>query len=67
MTGLNFRGYIYILYKTFVMNYYQTMYTSWKRKSKIMSLCMVWRCGSMLPHLHTIYNDIILLNLFTEI
>jgi len=25
------------------------------------------RCGSMLPHLHTIHNDIILLNVLTEV
>jgi len=30
-------------------------------------LYIVWRCGSMLPHLHTIYNGVIIPKVLTEL
>jgi len=38
-----------------------------KKFSKITSLYIVQRCGSMLPFLCTIYDDVILLNVLTEV
>ena len=41
-------------------------YVSFKTLSKITSLYIMRRCGSTLPHLRMIYNDVILLSVLTE-